>query len=58
MKAINHIPIEEIVNQDNFCEFVRGERELYPKQDTTIITVKNKSGETRELKMFDVKLFD
>lgn len=58
VKAINHITIEEIVNQDNFCEFVRGQLDLYLKQDTTIITVKNKLGETRDLKMFDVKLFD
>jgi len=58
VKAINHIPIEDIVNQENFCEVVRGERELYPKQDTTIIAVKNKLGEIRHLKMYDVQLFD
>ncbi|WP_107039406.1 hypothetical protein [Brumimicrobium mesophilum] len=58
VKAINNIPIEEIVNQENYCEIVSGERDFYPKQDTTIITVKNKLGETRDLKMYEVKVFD
>ena len=57
VKAINHIPIEEIVNKENYCEVVRGERDLFPKQDTTIVTVKNKKGETRDLKMYEVTLF-
>ena len=58
VKEINHIPIEEILNEENYCEIIRGERQLSAKQDTTIITVKNKLGEIRHLKMYDVQLFD
>ena len=58
VKAINHVPVEKIVNKDNYCDFVTNERQLFSDQDTNIVTIKNKQDEIRELKMYQVKLFE
>ena len=56
--AVNETPIDSLVHQSNYCEFIRGEKSLFPDKDTSIITVKNKKGEVRDFKSYKVTLFD
>ena len=56
--AINGTPIEEILFDDNYCEFIRDEKQFNTLPDTNIITIKNKKGETHSFKSYSITLFD
>lgn len=56
--AVNQIPIDSIINQDNYCEFIKGLHRNYFDLDTNILTIKNKKGEIHNFKSFKVILFD
>lgn len=58
VKAINNIPIEDIVG-DNYCDFISGDKSLIPDTDEPIfITVKNKNGVVNFVELKKVTLFE
>ena len=57
--AVNNVPIDSIITQDNYCDFIRERDNLKQSDlDTTIFTIKNKNGETHDFKSYRVTLFD
>lgn len=56
--AINNVPIDSILKNDNYCEFIRGEQSFYSEPDINIITIKNKKGEVLDFKTYLVPFFE